>query len=65
MKKLFLILGIIILLLALVITTSIIWYNTSIKNVSNNTDKIKVEIEIGSSTDVIAQKLEDLKYMRN
>lgn len=64
-KKLFLIIGVILVLLIILAITPIIWYKTSIVSVSDNTDKIKVEIEIGSSNDVIAQKLEDAGIIKN
>jgi len=64
-KKLFLIIGVILILVIILAITPIIWYKNSIASVSDNTDKIKVEIEIGSSNDVIAQKLEEAGVIKN
>lgn len=64
-KKTFLILAIILVILALVVTIPLSWYKSNISNISDNTDKIKIEIPIGSSTDDIATKLEEAGVVKN
>ena len=64
MKKKILILAIIIIILA--ITLPVIWYNTSISPVNKqNTEKIEIEIPIGSTSDDIAQVLKDNHLIKN
>lgn len=57
---------IIIVLIVLVILGIVLWYNSSISEVDkNNTDKIQVEIPIGSSADDIANILKDKGIIKN
>jgi len=64
-KKTFIIIITTLLLLIVLAIIPIVWYKNSILTVSDDTEKIKVEIEIGSSTDVIAQKLEEAGVIKN
>lgn len=64
-KKLIIILIAIVAILLVAVISPIIWYNTSISPVSADTEKRKVEIEIGSSNDTIGSVLEETGIIKN
>ena len=59
-KKLLIILIIIILILAI---APIIWYNINISHVSNKDEEVEIEIELGSTTNSIIEKLKENKIV--
>lgn len=64
-KKLIIILAIVALLLVIAGAIPVIWYNTNISAASQDTEKRKVEIEIGSSNDTIASILENAGIIKS
>ncbi len=64
-KKLLTVVIILIVILIIAGVSPLIWYRTNISPVSNDTEKKKVEIEIGSSNDSIGQKLEEAGIIKN
>lgn len=65
MSKKKLIMGIIVIILLLIIST-IIWYNLSVKEIDkNSTEKVQLEIPIGSSVDNISKILKENELIKN
>ena len=67
MKKGKLLTVVIVLIVIIIIAgvSPLIWYRTNISPVSSDTEKKKVEIEIGSSNDTIGQKLKEAGIIKN
>lgn len=64
-KKLIIILISVITILLVITISPIIWYIANISPVSNDTEKKKIEIEMGSSNDIIGNILEDAGIIKS
>ena len=65
MKKTYKIIAFICILLIILITTPLIWYNSSLKAVSKESVPVSITIEIGSGSDTISSILSDNKVIRS
>jgi len=65
MKMMYKIIAITVVLLIILISTLIIWYNSSLGSVSKENIPVEVTIEIGSGSDLIATTLENNGVIKN
>ena len=65
MKKKIIIIAIIVLILVIGIASSIIWYKSQIKAVTEAGEEIELEIVQGSSTQKIIEQLKEKNLIKN
>lgn len=65
MKTIYKIIAVACILLIILITTPIIWYNSSLGAVSKEDSPVQITIEIGSGSDLIASTLKENDVIKN